>query len=78
MSIEILDCLKRERDISIKAMSSGGKMVFRLTPPLREDFKKFRFAVGGRKHHFGIPRKWPSCMKSKIMGIRWAKWKKYI
>ena len=35
MSIEFLDCLKRERDISIKAMSSGGKMAFRLIPPLR-------------------------------------------
>ena len=34
MSIEFSDCLKRERDISIKAMSSGGKMAFRLTPPL--------------------------------------------
>ena len=34
MSIEFLDCLKRERDISIKAMSSGGKMAFRLIPPL--------------------------------------------
>ena len=36
MSIEFLDCLKRERDISIKAMSSGGKMAFRLIPPLSE------------------------------------------
>ena len=35
MSIEFLDCLKRERDISMKAMSSGGKMAFRLIPPLR-------------------------------------------
>ena len=33
--MELLDCLKRERDISIKAMSSGGKMAFRLSPPLR-------------------------------------------
>ena len=29
MSEEYLDFLKRERDISIKAMSSGGKMAFR-------------------------------------------------
>ena len=35
MRIEFLDCLKRERDISIKAMSSGGKMAFRLIHPLR-------------------------------------------
>ena len=34
MSVEFLDCLKRERDISIKAMSSGGKMAFRLIPSL--------------------------------------------
>ena len=35
MGVEFLDCLKRERDISIKAMPSGGKMAFRLNPPLR-------------------------------------------
>ena len=39
MSIEFLDCLKRERDISIKAMSSGGKlMALRLSPPLSHGF----------------------------------------
>ena len=37
MSIEFLDCLKRERDISIKAMSSGGKMAFRLILPLTHE-----------------------------------------
>ena len=43
MSVEFLDCLKRERDISIKAMSSGGKMAFRLTPPLNQHvFLKIR------------------------------------
>ena len=36
MSIEFLDFLKRERDISIKAMSSGGKMAFRLSPTLSQ------------------------------------------
>ena len=35
MSIECFDCLKRERDIFIKAMSSGGKMAFVWTPALR-------------------------------------------
>ena len=29
MSREFLDCLKREQDISIIAMLSGGKMAFR-------------------------------------------------
>ena len=41
MTVEFLDCLKRERYISIKAMSSGGKMAFRLNPPLKTNiFKK--------------------------------------
>ena len=34
MMIGFLDCLKRERDISIKGMSSDGKMAFRRYPPL--------------------------------------------
>ena len=34
MSIEFLDCLKRERDISIKPMFSGGKTTFMCTPAL--------------------------------------------
>ena len=32
MRKDFLDCLKRKRDISIKAMSSGGKMAFGLSP----------------------------------------------
>ena len=35
MMIGFSDCLKRERDISIQAMSSGGKMAFRCNPPLK-------------------------------------------
>ena len=34
MMIGFLDGLKRERDISIKAMSSGRKMAFRYNSPL--------------------------------------------
>ena len=34
MSIEFLYFLKRERDISIKPMFSGGKTTFRCTPAL--------------------------------------------
>ena len=34
MSREFLDCLKRERDIPIKAMSSREKMEFMWTPAL--------------------------------------------
>ena len=33
MSVEFLDRLKRGRDISIKAMSSGGKWRSGVTPP---------------------------------------------
>ena len=36
MSIEFLDCLKHERDISIKPIFSGGKTTFRCTPALKE------------------------------------------
>ena len=36
MMMGFLDCLKRERDISIKAISSGGKMAFRCNSPLRD------------------------------------------
>ena len=42
MSVEFLDCSKRERDISIKAMSSGGKMAFRLNTPLSNNISKKR------------------------------------
>ena len=34
MSEEFLNCLKRELDIYIKPMLSGGKMAFRYTPAL--------------------------------------------
>ena len=37
---EFLDCLKRERDISIKAMSSGVKVAFRCNSHLIEMFYK--------------------------------------
>ena len=36
MSREFLDCLKRERDISIKPILSGVKTAFRFTPALSE------------------------------------------
>ena len=36
MSIEFLDFLKRERDISIKPILSGGKMAFMCTPALSD------------------------------------------
>ena len=38
--VGFLDCLKRDRDISIKAMSSGGKMAFRCNPPLTAELLK--------------------------------------
>ena len=38
MMIGFLDSLKRERDISIEAMSSGGKMAFRCNSPLKAFF----------------------------------------
>ena len=34
MSIGILDCLKRERDINVKSKLSGAKTVFGLSPAL--------------------------------------------
>ena len=36
MCMEFLYCLKRERDISINPMLSGGKTIFKLSPPLKE------------------------------------------
>lgn len=37
MGIEFLDCLKRERDISIiETMSSGGEMAFMWSPALTQ------------------------------------------
>ena len=38
MMIGFLDSLKRERDISIKAMSSSGKVAFRCNSPLKAFF----------------------------------------
>ena len=35
MSLEFLDCLKRERDIRIKPKLRGGKTAFTFTPALR-------------------------------------------
>ena len=60
MSIEFLDCLKRERDIAIKAVSSGGKMAFRLIPPLKHVDKKvvgFWLSTWNHEysHHFMVP-----------------------
>ena len=48
MMIKVFDCLRRERDISIKPMLSGGKMVsgvetnilFRCIPASRQTFQE--------------------------------------
>ena len=42
MSIEILDCLKRKRDIGIKNIIPSQNTAFRFSPALREVFKVFQ------------------------------------
>ena len=61
MSERFLDCLKRERDISIKPMLSGVKMVFRQNPALSERLEQVcnKFLV----------KKWSQdTLKSKTQG----------
>ena len=40
MSRQFLYCLKREREISIKPMFSGGKTILMCTPALRRTFSR--------------------------------------
>ena len=51
MSVEFLDCLKRERDISIKPMLSGGKTTFRVYPRLNRK----KWLTLGMKRVFFFP-----------------------
>ena len=59
MSIEILDCLKRKRDICVKAIITSQNTAFMLTPaliggPLNGGFTVF-FAAQITKENFGEP-----------------------
>ena len=54
MMVGFLDCLKCERDISMKAMSSGGKMAFRWNPPLIYE-RNFVYRYIFNRHFFMAP-----------------------
>ena len=52
-TIEFLDCFKRERVISIKAMLSGGNMAFRLSPALNLfSLDKISYSINNNKQIF--------------------------